>query len=456
MPNDRPKGLTFFISLPQTMRIPNIPGFDQQAFSKYFKNTGMLFVGRVGSLLIKMVVGISVANYLGRGQNGILFGGTVYIYFFSAIATLGLDQFIVKELHAFPENRDKILGTSFWMKVLAGVLCMPLIWIAYQIYPAKGTPYSYVLIFSTIGIIQAFTVIDSYFQSQVQSKYIMQVQIAGNLVSAAIKVTLIITKMPLVWFVYAYAFDFLLISIGYYFTYQRKTRNIFNWSYNSALAKKLLAYSWPLIISGIMVALYMKIDQIMLQNMKGVKEAGAYATVASLSEAWNFVPSVIVTSLFPAILNARRDDPARYNKRIQNLYDLMVYLSVPVAIVITFASPLIYKLYKPEYAYAAPVLSVHIWSGVFVFLGAASSQYLIAENFNTLTFIRTGFGAIINIGLNLVLIPKMGMMGAAIATLAAYAGSAFFILAIPKVNKQGLMMLRSLFLFSLFQKLIKR
>lgn len=416
----------------------------------------MLFIGRIGSLLIKMIIGISVANYLGRAENGILYGGTVYIYFFSAIATLGLDQFIVKELHAFPDNRDQILGTSFWMKVFAGFCCIPLIWMAYHIYPAKGTPYNYVLIFSSIGVIQAFNVIDSYFQAQVQSKYIMQVQIAGNIVSAAIKIVLIIYKMPLVWFVLAYVVDFLLLSVGYYFTYQRKGRSIASWSYNTALAKKLFAYSWPLIISGIMVSLFMKIDQIMLQNMSGLKEAGAYATVASLSEAWNFIPVVIVTSLFPAILNARRDDVDRYKKRIQNLYDLMVYLSVPVAIVITFAAPLIYKLYHHEYAYAAPVLSVHIWSGVFVFLGAASGQYLIAENFNKLTFIRTGFGAIVNIVLNLILIPKMGMMGAAIATLCAYAGSTFFILLIPKVNTQGIMMLRSLFLISLLSKLFKK
>jgi len=415
----------------------------------------MLFIGRIGSLLIKMIVGISVANYLGRGENGIISGGTVYIYFFSAIATLGLDQFIVKELHQFPENRDQILGTSFWMKVFAGFCCIPLIWLAYHIYPAKGTPYGYVLIFSTIGIIQAFTVIDAYFQSQVQSKYIMQVQIVGNLLSAVIKLGLIYYKMPLVYFVYAYAFDFLLLSIGYYLTYQRKSRSILKWTYNSVLAKKLLAYSWPLIISGIMVALYMKIDQIMLQNMKGVRESGAYATVASLSEAWNFVPTVIVTSLFPAILNARRDDIDRYKKRMQHLYDLMVYLSVPVAIIITFASPLIYKLYKPEYAYAAPVLSVHIWSGVFVFLGAASTQNLIAENYNKITFIRAGFGAIVNIVLNLVLIPHMGMMGAAIATLIAYASAVFLIVFISKVSEQGIMMLRSLFLFSLFKKIFK-
>lgn len=440
------------------MRFPSIKGFDQQAFEKYFKNTGMMFIGRIGSLAIKMLVGIAVANYLHRENNGILNGGTVYIYFFSAIATLGLDQFIVKELHQYPENRDQILGTSFWMKVMAGFLCIPLIYIAYLIYPAKATPYHFVLILSTIGVIQAFNVIDSYFQSQVQSKYIMQVQIAGNMISAVVKLLLIHFQMPLIYFVYAYTFDFLQLSLGYLLTYQRKQRSIFKWSYNSELALKLLKYSWPLIISGIMVSLYMKIDAIMVQNIAGPKEAGAYATVANLSEVWNFIPSVIVTTLFPAILNAKRDDVDRYNKRVQNLYDLMVYISLPIALIVTFASPLIYHIlpFKPEYYYAAPVLSVHIWSGVFVFLGAASSQYLIAENYSKLTFVRTGFGAVINIALNLVLIPRMGMMGAAIATLVAYACATFVIVFIPKVSSQGIMMFKSLFLISLVQKIIKK
>jgi O-antigen/teichoic acid export membrane protein len=264
--------------------------------------------------------------------------------------------------------------------------------------------------------------------------------------------------MPLIWFVYAYTFDFLLLSIGYYFTYQRKQRSIYNWTFNFELSKKLLKYSWPLIISGIMVALYMKIDLLMVQNISGAKEAGAYATVANLSEVWNFIPAVIVTTLFPAILNAKRDDPERYKKRIQNLYDLMVYISLPIAVIVTFASPLIYHIlpFKPEYYYSAPALSVHIWSGVFVFLGAASSQYLIAENFSKLTFIRTGFGAVINIVLNLILIPHMGMMGAAIATLVAYASATFVIILIPKVSDQGVMMFKSLFLISLVQKIIKK
>ncbi|QXV66668.1 flippase [Mucilaginibacter sp. 21P] len=439
------------------MRIPNIPGFDKAAVEKYFKNTGMAFIGRVGSLIITMLVNIQIANYLHLELNGILNGAITYVYFFQAITSLGLDQYVVKELHQHPDNRDRILGTAFSLKFIAGLTAIPLIFLAYQIYPAKSTPYLFVFILSFTGVIQSANIIDPYFQSEVKSKYIMQVQVISYLISAAIKLTLIyFYHAPVLWFVYAFLFDWIMLSAGYLITYQRDGRTISRWSFKGTLAKKLLKFSWPLIISGVMVSIYMRIDQIMLQNIRNAAEAGAYATVVRFSEAWYFIPSVIVSTLFPAILNAKRDDVNRYRKRLQNLYDLMVYISLPAAVIISFASPVIYKLFKPEYAYAAPVLAVHIWSGLFVFLGVANGQQLIAEDFAKLSFIRTGFGAIVNIALNLLLIPTMGMMGTAIATLIAYASSTFFIIFIPKVHKQGLMMFKSLFLISLFQKIAKR
>jgi len=439
------------------MRIPAIPGFDQQALEKYFKNTGMMLFGKVGSLIITMLVSIQLANYLHSEKYGILSGAITYVYFFSSITSLGLDQYIVKELHQFPDNCERILGTAFWLKFSSGLISIPLIFAIYHVYPAEGTPYLFVFILSFTGIIQAFNVVDPYFQSQVQSKYVMQVQIIANIASATIKLSLIyLFHAPLIWFVYAFLFDVILLSAGYYINYQRKKGSFINWKFNKQLGRKLFSYSWPLIISGVMVSVYMRIDQIMLQNMKGAAEAGAYATVVRFSEAWYFIPSVIVSTLFPAILNARRDDIARYKKRLQNLYDLMVYLSLPAAIVISFAAPLIYKLFKPEFAHAAPALSVHIWSGVFVFLGVASGQQLIAEDYVKLSFIRTGFGAIVNIVFNLLLIPKLGLMGTSIATLIAYASSTLFVIFIPKVSSQGVMMFKSLFLVSLFQKIIKR
>lgn len=441
------------------MKLPAIKGFNEEAFNKYLKNTGLLMLGRVGSLAIKMFVSIKVANYLLGYNNGILTSAITYVYLFASIAGLGLDQFIVKELHQNPSNRDKILGTAFLLKVMAGLACIPAIFMAWQIYPLADISYQIIFILSFTGLFQSLTVVDAYFQSEVKSKYIMQVQIIGNLISAVIKITLIFTSSPLIYFVFSYIFDILLLSVGYFAVYQRKGRSIFNWGFDGKLAKKLLHYSWPLIISGIMVSVYMKIDLLMLKEIlgeKGTAEAGVYATAVSFSEALNFVPVAIVSSLFPAILNARRDDAERYKKRLQNLYDLMVWMSLAFAIFVTFASPIIYKLFKPEFATAAPALSIHVWGSIFVFLGVASGQYLIAEGYSKLTFIRTGVGALINIILNLLLIPKMGMIGTAIATVIAYFSAAFMVLLIPKTRPQGIMMLKSLFLITAFQKIIKR
>lgn len=441
------------------MKLPKIAGFDEQAMQKYFKNTGLLLFGRVGSLAIKMAINITVANYLLPDKKGILDSSAAFVYLFAALATLGLDSFVVKELHQYPQQRNKILGTAFGLKSIAGLILIPFLYVFWQFYSLSGVPYLFIFILSFLGIIQSVTVVDSYFQAQIKSKYIMHVQIVANLVSVAIKLTLIFAKASLLGFVYAYVIDFLLISLGYLLVYNRSGRSAWQWRFNSVLAKKLLSLSWPLIVSGLMVSIYMRIDTIMLKEIlggeKGNEASGSYSTVVMFSEALNFVPGAIVASLFPAILNAKRDDTARYKKRTQNLYDLMIWLSLAFAAGISIFSPIIYKLFKPEYASAAPVLSVHVWGSIFVFLGVASGQILIAEGFNKILFIRTGLGAAVNIGLNLLLIPTMGMMGTAIATVVAYAIATFSVLLLPKTSKQGIMMLKSLFLVSAIQKLKK-
>ncbi|MBE7179352.1 MAG: polysaccharide biosynthesis C-terminal domain-containing protein, partial [Mucilaginibacter polytrichastri] len=202
----------------------------------------------------------------------------------------------------------------------------------------------------------------------------------------------------------------------------------------------------------------MKIDQLMIGNILGEKSLGIYATVVRFSEVWYFIPMAIVTSVFPAIINAKREDENRYQKRLQNMYDLMVGISLGIALVMTFASDLIYHIAyhnHPEFFAGADVLKVHIWAGIFVFLGSASGQYLINEGFTQLALLRTGMGALVNVILNLILLPKMGIIGAAWATLAAYFTATFFIVFVPKTSRQAFLMLKSLFLVSIIQNLRK-
>lgn len=443
------------------MRIPSIPGFDQQAFEKYFKNTGWLMLARVGGLAIKVIItNFALSNYLGPERFGILNYPMAIVTFFMAIATVGLDGFVTRELLNHPEKKNVLLGTSFWMRMIAGIATLPLVYVVYHIinnHKHLDTPFNYVLIVAFVSVIQSVNIIDSFFQSQVKGKYIMYVQVAGNVASAIIKLVFIILKLSLIWFVYSLLFDAVLIAAGYILIYRQTNNSLVNWKYDGKVAAYLFKHSWPLAFSAILVSLYMKIDQVMIPVYLKTTDLGIYSTVASLSESWYFIPVAIVASVFPAIMNAKKTDMARYRVRLQNMYDLMVIISLSIAIVMSFGSSIIYHIvYKPEFWPGATVLAVHVWAGVFVFLGSASGQYLIAEGYTKLSMVRTGVGAIVNIILNIYFLPAYGILGAAYATLAAYFVATFFIVLIPKTREQGLLMFKSLFLISLFQKIIKR
>jgi O-antigen/teichoic acid export membrane protein len=135
----------------------------------------------------------------------------------------------------------------------------------------------------------------------------------------------------------------------------------------------------------------------------------------------------IVASVFPAILEAKKRSDHQYYARLQKLYDLMVVLSVAVAIPMTFVStPVVTLLFGETYVEAGPVLAIHIWASVFVFLGVASGQWFLVENRQMLSLQRTALGAVANVLLNLLLIPHYQAVGAAIATVISYAVAALF------------------------------
>jgi len=443
------------------MKLPSLPGFDPQAFEKYLKNTSWLMIARVGTLAIKMLTGIAVANYLGSFENGLLNYPMAIITFFIAASALGLDAFITRELLQRPQSKNLLLGTAFGMRLISGVVMLPLIYFTYLILSSNSAaqpevPSNFITIVSFICVIQSINIIDSYFQSQVQGKKIMIVQVVANTASALVKIILIITGAPLIHFIWALLADALFLAIGYLLMYQKSGESVTKWRFDSNLAKDLIQKAWPLAFSAILVTLYMKIDQVMIGSLLGASQLGVYSTVVNLSESWYFIPVATVTAIFPAIMNARREDQNRYQHRLQNLYDLMSFISVGIALVMTFASPFIYRiLYSDDYIGGAEILAIHIWAGIFVFLGTASGQYLIAEGYTKLALTRTAAGALVNIVLNLWWIPVFGIKGAAWASLIAYAVATFYIILIPKTRKQGIMMLKSIFQLNLIKKILK-
>jgi len=160
----------------------------------------------------------------------------------------------------------------------------------------------------------------------------------------------------------------------------------------------------------------------MLGQMVGDEAIGIYSAAVRVSEVWYFIPTTIVASVFPVILKARNSSEEQYYKKLQHLFDLMLWLSISIALPMTFLSEtVVMVLFGEAYLAASSTLSIHIWASVFVFLGVANSKWFIAENRQVLSFYRTTAGAFTNVLLNFLFIPRFQEIGAATATVVSYA-----------------------------------
>ena len=273
--------------------------------------------------------------------------------------------------------------------------------------------------------------------------------------SSIVKIALILYDAPLIAFAWVILFDSIVLALGFAYFYFQNHLSFKEWKFERDVAVSLLKDSWPLILSSMAISVYMRIDQVMIKEMMDNHAVGQYAAAVRLSEAWYFIPTIVASSLFPAIINAKKQSEEIYYARLQKLYDLMVWMAIGIVLPMTFLSDWVVNLlFGGQYDQAGSVLMIHIWACVFVFLGVASQKWFTSENLQILSFARTFYGLLINITFNYLLIPKFGINGAAIATLggqimAAYAYDFFQ----SKTKHLFMMKTRSIFLLTLIQRI---
>lgn len=421
-------------------------------FKRYFANTSWLMAEKIFRVAIAFIVTVYMIRYLGPERFGILSYAMSFALLFSFIATFGLDEIVVRELVKDGTKRDELLGTVFYLKLIGAFFVLAILYTA--VHFTLNDSYTNLLIFiiAASTIFRSFNVIDLYLQSKVLSKYAVYAQFVSLTITSIIKLFLIWTQSSLLYFAIVFLLEDIILAIGLAIVYVSQKLDFFNWRVIPKLGVELLKDSWPLVLSGACVSIYMRIDQVMIKQMLNTVAVGQYAAAVKLSEACYFIPMIVCASLFPAIVNAKSRGRNIFYSRLQRLYSLMTWMAITIAVITTFvAKDVVIFLYGSEFSKASSVLSLHIWASVFVFLGVASDQYLIAENYTRISFLRTFIGMTVNVILNIILIPRYAINGAAIATVISYFIATFSILFIPKTNKQAITMLKSFNLFCLFR-----
>lgn len=429
----------------------------RHTLQKIIGNTSWLFADKIIRMGLGLFVGVWVVKYLGPSNYGILSYTISLVALFSFMTASGIESIVTRELVRNPSKKDKILGSVVFIKLVGSFLALILIpYLVYIIRPGDNLMFVLVLITACGFIFQAFDAIDYWFQSQILSKYTVWVRSIAFFVASLAKILLIVFKASLVAFAIVGTFEIFIGALGLVLIYRRNGFKIARLRIDFFVIKMVLRDGWPLLLSSLAIIIYLRIDQVMIGQMLGNREVGLYSAAVMLSEVWYFIPMAIASSVFPSILNAKETEEI-YNKHLKMLYDLMAGISILMGIVVSFSSGwIISTLYGAQYAESEFVLSIYIWAGIPVFLGVASSQYLIAENFTKISFYRTMIGSITNVMLNFFLIPIYGINGSAIATLISYFMATFFIVLPKETRKQGVFLLNSLNILRPFALPFKR
>lgn len=386
--------------------------------TRIFNNISWLFFDKIIRMFGGLAVGIWVARYLGPERFGILNYGMAFVAIFSFLPNLGLDQIVVRDVTKYSEKTDQILGSSLVLKLSGSFLAIILILLFVLNLNKTDVLVKYIIISFSIGFIfQSFDVIDFFYQSQLLSKYVVLSRNISFIIVSAIKIFLILNRSNLIWFAITATFGVFLDALFLTVTYTKTHHSILNWCYNKGTAFNLIRSSWPLMFSTFLISIHMKIDQVMIGHYLGNNDVGLYSVAVQLSTAWYFIPSIIVSTLMPYFVSLRHENYNKYLLQLTQLYSVMFWIGACAGIItLFFGQNIILLLFGEAYKNAFWALVYNIWNGIFISQAIARGIWMISEDLQKYRLYNNIVVVIINIILNIILIPRIGIAGAAIAT----------------------------------------
>ncbi len=383
------------------------------------KNTAYIFSSQILLYIFGFFTVIYTARYLGAGGFGILSLALSITAIFAMFIDMGLSTFMVREIARDKSIADKYIPNVALMRIILSFLTIGLIILIVNIinYPEIVKIVIYIVTISVI--INAFSgIFSSIFQANEKMEYLsisMLIPSVSLLLGTLIGVYY---KFTIIYFAYLYIISSCLvlgfITIAYLWKFKFPKVKI-DWS----IWKPTLKEAWPFGVAALSGVLYTYIDSILLSIIEGTTVVGFYSAAYRLMLVVLFIPNTANTVIFPVmskLFKSSSDSLKVINKRY---FKYMIIISIPMGFGTTLlADKIILLIYGTSYINSIIALQILIWTMVFTFVGASFVQVLQSINKQLIITKIAGICVIINIILNLILIPKFSFVGASIATVA--------------------------------------
>ena len=380
-----------------------------------------LFSERMVRMAIQLVVGIWLQNYLGEAQVGILGYVIAFVSLFQILPAFGSKGILI---HEFVEKGGEktYFGLAVSMHMMASFIAIALCIITHRVFVGNTDAYLFIVIFSVSLAFYPLHVAEYYFQAQLKTHYVAIAYFFTYLISAVLKVIGIVKGQPLVYFVYVATVENTLLCLAFLLAYFHCKKKIaFPIFFEKKRAWQLLKRALPLLTASGFVILFMRTDQIIIKYLLGNIALGNYVVALKLSEMFYFLPPILANLASSGIVKAHQKSQSEFRKLLQKYYNATTWLGVVVSLITYLAAEeLILLFYKGNFLEAIPVLKIYVWSIVFVFMGMISDRWILQEKVYHISLFRNMIGFVLNVILNILWLPIVGIVGGAWATLVSY------------------------------------
>lgn len=385
--------------------------------NKIVNNAGWIIGCKLCKAVLVLLTTMLVSRHLGVADYGLLSYAAGLVAFVTPIMKLGFDNILVKEIVTEPDSDGEIVGTVMVLNICSGFLCIAGV-TCFSFFVNKGEADTTFVCFlySLMLLFQATEMIYYWFHAKLLAKYSAIAMLVAYVVVTAVQSVMVLMNANVYAFALSHSIDFFVITIILFLIYKKKGGG--KLTFSLARGKKMFSVSKFYIISGLMITVFAQTDRIMLKLMLGNEATGLYASASTCANMTAFVFVAIVDSMRPGIFEGYKESKYLFEKRIKQLYAVIIYCSLLQSLISTVFAPLIINImYGQAFSDAVPVLQIAVWFTTFSYLGTVRDVWLLAEEKQKYLPMINGIGALANVILNFLMIPVWGARGAAVASL---------------------------------------
>ncbi|MFA5083890.1 MAG: flippase [Candidatus Paceibacterota bacterium] len=388
------------------------------------KNIFWLSVSQVGSRIFRAIIIIYAARVLGATEYGLFAYVLGFAGIFAIFSDIGVNALLTRDTASHPEERTKYFSTSFWIKLfLLTISAILVIFAASHFSRIEKAVY----LFPLVALIVVFDGLREFAGSFLRGLEKMEweafiiitmnavIAIAGFIflnISPTSK-SLIFSYIASVGFAALLALLIVKNQISKVFDFKRY--------FDKKLAFQIINSAWPIAFWNILGVLMLNIDVVMLGWWRTATEIGYYSIGQRFVQVLYTLPALLASGIFPALSRFIKDkDQAREKNLNEKSLTFVFFLALPFVMGgIILARPIISMVFGSGYLPGVPAFQILMASLLFIFPSVILSNLVIAHNHQKKVVGFLIFGTITNIVLNSILIPALGIVGAAIAYLAS-------------------------------------